>query len=210
MDLELAGPVGLVPGLAGRSRCIRRWCRPSGAGGRGRRSPRSRNSPAHGGGSRPARRACRRMIQTRTLSVSDSSSRADAAVGLAAFALEFGLDLGRPLAAVRVWPAFLSSMVRAMAFLQGLLAQYSGIFRTARMASATANERQATAAPRDRRLDERPVRGAAAARARLGRRHLRAGRERAVPAAAPASSRSRTVPRRCAGSASIRPISASR
>ena len=57
VHLELAGAVLLVARLARMSRCIRSWCRPSGAGGRARRSPKSRNSSARGDGSRCARRA---------------------------------------------------------------------------------------------------------------------------------------------------------
>src|SRR6187401_3596813 len=117
------------------------------------------------------------MIQMRTLSVSDRSwlptqplfwrlSRSNSALIVAGHSLRSS------------WTAFLSNMVRAMAFLQRLLAQYSEI--SGREEWPGRRDDQGKTGRRDRRLDERAVRGAATAGAGRRGRYLRAGRQRAV------------------------------
>src|SRR5262245_55797429 len=74
--------------------------------------------------------------------------------------------------------AFLSNMVRAMAFLLRRFTGYIASSGAARNGGGFGNFRTATGAGGGR-LDERPARGIAAAQAWLGGRCLRAGRERA-------------------------------
>ena len=66
------------------------------------------------------------MIQTRTLSVSDSSSVPTQPLGFRLSRSNSAL-IAAGHSVCSEWAAFLSSMLRAMAFLRSLLAQYNGI-----------------------------------------------------------------------------------
>ena len=133
VHLELAGAVGLVARLARDNSCTRSWCRPSGAGVRVRRSPRSRNSSARGDGSRCARRASAGSSTRAVLSVSDSSSEPTQPFGCSASRANSAFSAGVHSTLTWLFEAF-SFMVIAMALLLGYGLSYSKFRRCGRNA----------------------------------------------------------------------------
>src|SRR6185295_254770 len=110
----------------------------------------------------------RRIIHTRTLSVSDTSVLPTQGLGFF-FSRSNSAAMSAGQGERSDFSVALSSMVRAMAFLLRLV-RYIATFARRETADRLLEQRGQTARPHRRRLDERPARGAAAAAGGLGGR----------------------------------------